>query len=59
MFSSVCLWVSTQIILSPSLPPYMVNFFKYPCIISNDKIRETFGFAPSVALEDALRSTRG
>lgn len=46
-------------LLSPSLPPYMVNFFKYPCIISNDKIRETFGFAPSVALEDALRSTRG
>ncbi len=45
-------------LMSRALPPYMVNFFMYPCVISDAKIRETFDFAPSVAIEDALRSTR-
>lgn len=44
-------------LVSRALPPYMVNFFKYPCIISSAKLEEAFGFTPSVSIEDALRST--
>lgn len=40
-----------------SLPGYLVNFFRYPCVISDARFRETFGWEPKVALRDALWST--
>ena len=40
-----------------SFPPYLVNFFKYPCIISDDKFRAAFNWAPKVCLADTIGST--
>jgi UDP-glucose 4-epimerase len=40
-----------------ALPPYLVNFFKYPCIITDRAFRESFGWEPSVPLREALRTT--
>ena len=43
--------------ISPSFPPYLLRFFKYPCVISDAKIREALGWTPTVAPEDAIRET--
>ena len=44
-------------LVSDSLPPYMVNFLKYPCVIADDAFRKTFGWAPQISQEEALRAT--
>ena len=38
------------------LPSYLVNFTKYPCIIADRAIRETFGWAPEVGEVETIRS---
>ncbi|HEX2569918.1 MAG TPA: NAD-dependent epimerase/dehydratase family protein [Polyangia bacterium] len=38
-------------------PAYLINFFRYPCIITDQAFREAFGWAPHVPLAEALRST--
>jgi UDP-glucose 4-epimerase len=43
--------------LGPALPPYLVNFTKYPCIISDEAFRETFGWRPEVDVDRAIRET--
>ncbi len=45
-------------LVSRQLPPYLVNFFKYPCVISSDKLKETFGFEPQVSIQEGLHTTR-
>lgn len=40
-----------------SLPGYLVNFFRYPCVISDARFRETFAWEPRVPLREALLST--
>ncbi len=40
-----------------SLPGYLVNFFRYPCVISDARFREAFDWAPKTPLRDALWST--
>lgn len=44
-------------LVSDSLPPYLVNFLKYPCVISDEAIRRTFGWSPQISQEEALRAT--
>ena len=44
-------------LVSDSLPPYMVNFLKYPCVIADDAFRKTFGWQPQISQEEALRAT--
>lgn len=44
-------------LVSKAFPPYLVNFFKYPCVISDEKIRKTLDWAPAVEPEDALFDT--
>ncbi|MBW2732793.1 MAG: NAD-dependent epimerase/dehydratase family protein [Deltaproteobacteria bacterium] len=44
-------------VVGAALPPYLVNFLKYPCIISDEAIRETFNWAPRVDQREAVRST--
>ena len=39
------------------LPEYLVNFFKYPCVITDDKFRDAFHWAPAVSIEETLWST--
>ncbi len=42
-----------------AIPPYMVNFFKYPCIISDEHFRETFGWKPRWGPVEAIKATVG
>jgi UDP-glucose 4-epimerase len=44
-------------LVSDSLPPYMVNFLKYPCVIADGAFRKTFGWEPQISQEEALRAT--
>jgi UDP-glucose 4-epimerase len=46
-------------LVSNNLPPYLVNFFKYPCVIADDKFREAFGWQPWVGEVETIRSTVG
>ncbi len=38
-------------------PPYLVNFYKYPCVVSDDAFRERFRWRPAVDLRTTLVST--
>ncbi len=38
-------------------PRYFINFFKYPCIISDKAFRETFDWAPEMSLEACIWDT--
>jgi UDP-glucose 4-epimerase len=40
------------------LPPYLLNFLKYPCVISNHALKGTFGWRSRVSIQDGLRSLR-
>ena len=46
-------------IFTPALPPYMINFTKYPCVISRQALSETFGWEPGVGDAEAILSTAG
>ncbi len=38
-------------------PLYLVNFFRYPCVIADRKFRDTFHWSPQVSLEDTIWTT--
>jgi UDP-glucose 4-epimerase len=38
-------------------PAYLIDFFKHPCIISDDAFRRDFAWAPRVSLVDSVWST--
>lgn len=40
-----------------AVPNYLVNFFKYPCVISDRAFRKLSGWAPRTSIEDTLWST--
>ncbi len=42
-----------------SFPAYLLDFFRYPCIISDARFRQAFGYAPKVAIAESLRATGG
>lgn len=44
-------------LLGRALPPYLINFLKYPCVISDEQLRETLGWAPRIGQLEAVRST--
>jgi UDP-glucose 4-epimerase len=44
-------------LVTSTFPPYLVNFFKYPCIIADGKIRRALAWTPQVEPEEALRDT--
>lgn len=43
--------------VTPVLPSYMVNFTKYPCLISDEAFRRAFNWAPTVDTMEAILST--
>ena len=51
------LYLQVQSQILPSFPPYLLNFFKYPCVISDELFRKDFGWAPTVGLTQTIRST--
>jgi UDP-glucose 4-epimerase len=42
---------------APALPPYLVNFFKHPCIISDAALRAAFDWEPRIGQAEAVRRT--
>ncbi len=40
-----------------SFPAYLVNFLKYPCVITDRAFREATGWAPQVSTRAAIQST--
>jgi UDP-glucose 4-epimerase len=38
-------------------PEYLVNFFKFPCVITDAAFRRDFGWSPEVSIHDTLKST--
>jgi hypothetical protein len=46
-------------LFTSTLPPYLVNFIKHPCVISDEAFRRTFGWAPQVDEVETVRSTVG
>lgn len=38
-------------------PGYMLNFFKYPCVITDARFRRAFDWAPTISLRETVWST--
>jgi UDP-glucose 4-epimerase len=43
-------------LVTDAFPPYLVNFLKFSCVISDEKIRLALDWRPEVEPEEALRS---
>ncbi len=41
----------------PALPPYLLDFLKYPCVISDARFRADFGYAPEVGLVHTIKTS--
>lgn len=42
-----------------AFPEYLVNFFKYPCVVSDAVFRRAFDWAPEIGVRETLASTVG
>ena len=54
---AVMAYLRVSSLFGPTFPPYLVNFFKYPCIISDQAFRQTFHWTNRVGEVDCIRST--
>lgn len=41
-------------LVTATFPPYLIRFFKYPCIISTDKLQDALQWGPTWRAEDAI-----
>ncbi|MCC6808890.1 MAG: NAD-dependent epimerase/dehydratase family protein [Deltaproteobacteria bacterium] len=41
-----------------AFPTYLIDFFKYACVISDERFRKAFGYAPQVDLVETVRSNQ-
>lgn len=42
---------------SRAVPRYFLDFFKYHCLISDERFRQTFGFRPTMGPKETIEST--
>ena len=49
--------VAAYLKVSSVFPEYMINFFKYPCVIGDRAFQKAFHFAPQVGIHETLWST--
>lgn len=49
--------VTAYLKLRRTLPGYLINFFRYPCVISDRAFREAFQWQPEVGIEETIWST--
>ncbi len=49
------LYLKASGLFSATFPPYLLNFFKYPCVISDRAFRTAFEWTPRVSEEDCIR----
>jgi UDP-glucose 4-epimerase len=40
-----------------SLPHYLINFFRYPCVITDRAFRDATGWEPQLSIEETMWST--
>lgn len=40
-----------------ALPEYLVNFFKFPCVITDKAFRDSFGYQPRISIAESIEST--
>jgi len=52
--SLVSLYVKTM----TAFPAYLVNFLKFPCVITDAAFRERFGYAPRLSMRETLADLR-
>jgi len=45
-------------LFGPTFPHYLIDFFKYPCVISDERFRKDFGYTPERGIEETLVSTK-
>jgi UDP-glucose 4-epimerase len=43
-------------LFGPGFPTYMLDFFKYPCIIADERFRKSFAWSPAIGIENTVRS---
>jgi UDP-glucose 4-epimerase len=43
--------------LMSSIPSYLIDFLKYPCVITDDALRAALGYAPRVSIAESIAST--
>jgi UDP-glucose 4-epimerase len=41
----------------PSIPSYLLNFLRYPCVIADTALREATGWHPRISIRETLLST--
>jgi UDP-glucose 4-epimerase len=51
------LWLRVGAAFTRTLPPYLLRFFMYPCVISDAALRKTFAWEPCIGNAEAIRST--
>ena len=49
--------VAAYLKIASVFPEYLVNFFKYPCVISDRAFQKAFDFEPQVSVQETLWST--
>ena len=51
------LYLKVSALLTATLPSHLVDFFMYPCVIDDARLRATFGWEPQIGAAEAVRST--
>ena len=42
-----------------SIPPYLLDFFRYPCVITDKLFRDAVGYEPKFGIEETIRACVG
>lgn len=50
------LYLSFQNRFGPAFPRYLLDYFRYPVVISDEKLREATGYEPKIGIEKSIRS---
>lgn len=53
----VGLYLRVASIFGPQFPRYLVDFFKYPCVISDERLRREISWEPKVGIVETIRTT--
>jgi UDP-glucose 4-epimerase len=49
--------IAAGVLRARGFPAYLVNFYKYPCVIGDDAFRRTYGWSPRVGTKETLLDT--
>jgi UDP-glucose 4-epimerase len=49
-------FLTVQSRFKSAFPPYLLDFFRYHCVISDDKLRKAIGYEPRVGITEAIQS---